>query len=153
VYYKLILSEKRMGFFNSLLIRITLAVIGGIFYAFLAYMIFNSLSLPPELVIPAAVLVYLFYLGSRLLLLFSGIDSPYYSKEKKGPSKIPTEKNSFYTTAQWVGKFYHLHDLVLFIFLGILSILFLITLAMDGIGAKPLGNTIQNLWNAFIPMP
>jgi hypothetical protein len=140
-----------MDFFNSLPIRITLAVIGGIFYAFLTYLIVMFLNLSYEFVIVAAVFVYLFYLSSRLLLLFSGIDSPYYSKGGKGPSKTPTEKNSFYTTAQWVGKFYHRHDLVLFIFLGILSIFFLITLAMDGLEGQPFGNTIQHLWNALLP--
>ncbi|PIV24141.1 MAG: hypothetical protein COS40_02520, partial [Deltaproteobacteria bacterium CG03_land_8_20_14_0_80_45_14] len=71
----------------------------------------------------------------------------------KGPSKTPLEKNSFYTTAQWVGKFYHNHDFILFIFLGILSIIFLISLVMDGLGGRPFGNTIQNLWNALLPLP
>ena len=69
-----------MDFFNSLLIRFTLAVIGGIFYAFLTYMITIFLNLSYEFVIVTAVFVYLFYLSSRLLLLFSGINSPYYSK-------------------------------------------------------------------------
>ena len=142
-----------MGFFNSLLIRITLAVIGGIFYAFLTYLIVRFLNLSYEFVIVAAVFVYLFYLSSRLLLLFSGIDSPYYSKGGKEFSKTPLEKNSFYTTAQWVGKFYHNHDFILFIFLGILSIIFLISLVMDGLGGRPFGNTIQNLWNALLPLP
>lgn len=137
-----------MDFFNSLLIRITLAVIGGIFYAFLTYLIVMFLNLSYELVITAAVFVYLFYLSSRLLLLLSGINSPYYSKARK---KTP-EKNSFNDTVQWVGKFYHQHDFVLFIFLGILSIFFLITLAMDGLEGQPFGNTIQNLWDAIIPL-
>ncbi len=142
-----------MDFFNSLLIRITLAVIGGVFYAFLTYLIVMFLRLPYEFVIVAAVFVYLFYLSSRLLLLFSGIDTPYYSRGKKASSKTPLEKNSFYSTAQWVGKFYHQHDLVLFGFLGILSIFFLITLAIDGFVGKPLGDTIQNFWNALLSIP
>ena len=142
-----------MDFFNSLLIRITLAVIGGIFYAFLTYIIAMFLNLSYEFVIVVAVFVYLFYLSSRLLLLFSGIDSPYYSKGEKRLSKIPSEKNSFYTTAQWVGKFYQRHDAILFVFLGILSIFFLITLAIDGFGEKPFGDTIQNLWDALLPIP
>jgi len=140
-----------MDFFNSLLIRITLAVIGGIFYAFLTYRIIMFLNLLYEFAILAALFVYLFYLSSRLLLLFSGIDSPYYSKRGKGPSKTPIEKNSFYTTAQWVGKFYHRHDMILFAFLGLLSIVFLISLVMDGLGGMPLGNTVQNLWSALLP--
>ncbi len=142
-----------MEFFNSLGIRIALAVIGGVFYAFLTYLIVMFSKLPYEFVIVVAVFVYLFYLSSRLLLLFSGIDSPYYSKGGKGSSKTLIEKTSFYSTAQWVGKFYHHHDIILFVFLGTLSIFFLITLAMDGLGEKPFGETMQNLWNAFLPIP
>ncbi len=138
-----------MDFFNSLQIRITLAVIGGIFYAFLTYLIFRFLNLSDEAIIVTSVFVYLFYVSSRFLLLFSGVDSPYYSKRVKGSFKTFNPKNSFTLTAQWVGKFYHQHDLILFIFLGILSILFLITLTMDGLGEKPFGETMKNLWNAF----
>jgi len=142
-----------MEFFNSLLIRFTLAVIGGIFYAFLTYRIAMFLELSYEFVIVAAVFVYLFYLSSRFLLLFSGIDSPYYSKRGKRPSSPTSEKNSFYTTAQWVGKLYHYHDIALFLFLGILSIVFLISLVMDGLRENPLGETIQDLWNALLSLP
>ncbi len=139
-----------MEFFDSLLIRFTLAVIGGIFYAFLTYMIAMFLKLSYEFVIVATIFVYLFYLSSRLLLLFSGVPSPYYSRGKKGIPETPTEKNSFYATAHWVGKFYHNHDIALFLFLGILSIVFLISLAMDVLRGNPLGNTIQYLWNALL---
>ena len=142
-----------MDFFNSLPIRITLAVIGGIFYAFLTYMIIIFLNLSYEFVIIAALFVYLFYLSSRLLLLISGIDSPYYSKGRKQPSKIPIKKNSFYDTAQWVGKFYHCHDIILFIFLAVLSMTFLISLIIDWSGNKHIGNTAQNLLSAFIRLP
>jgi hypothetical protein len=142
--------EEKMSFLNSLLIRITLAVIGGIFYAFLTHSIVTFFKLPYEFVILASVLVSLFYLSSRLLLLFSGIDSPYYSKKGKEPSKTLTEKNSFSATAQWVGKFYHQHDLVLFVFLGILSVVFLISLVLDALWGKPFGNTIQDLWGIFL---
>jgi hypothetical protein len=141
-----------MVFFNSLLIRITLAVIGGIFYAFLTYRIVIFLKPLYEFAILSAVFVYLLYLSSRLLLLFSGIDSPYYSKRGKGPSKIPIEKNSFYATAQWVGRFYHQHDIVLFTFLGFLSIVFLISLIIDGLTGNPFGNTIQNLGDIVLPI-
>jgi len=116
-------------------------------------MIVLFLNLSYEFVIVAAIFVYLFYLSSRFLLLFSGIDSPYYSKGRKQPSKIPIKKNSFYDTAQWVGKFYQQHDLVLFVFLGILSIVFLISLVMDGLNGNHFGNTIQNLWNTLLPTP
>lgn len=139
-----------MGFFNSLLIRITLAVMGGIFYAFLTYLIVTFLKLSCEFVILASVLVYLFYLISRLLLLFSGIDSPYYSKGRKMPQTTSIRENYFYDTAQWVGKFYHQHDVVLFAFLGILSVVFLISLVIDGLSGSPLGNTVRNLWNTLL---
>ncbi len=140
-----------MGFFNSLLIRMTLAVIGGIFYAFLTYLVVKLLNLPYEFVILASVLVYLFYVSSRLLLLFSGMDSPYYSKGRKLLPKASHKENYFYDTAQWVGKFYHQHDLVLFVFLGILSIVFLVSLVMDGLSGGPFGNTIRNVWNTLLP--
>lgn len=142
-----------MGFFNSLLIRMTLAVIGGIFYAFLTYLIVKLLNLPYEFVILASVLVYLLYVSSRLLLLFSGMDSPYYSKGRKLLPKASGKENYFYDTAQWVGKFYHQHDLVLFVFLGILSVAFLMSLVMDGLSGSPFGNTILNLWNTLLPTP
>lgn len=142
-----------MGFFNSLLIRIVLAVLGGVLYALLTYALILSLNLSSPLAFLAAFLVCLLYVGSRFLLLFSGIDSPYYRRERKGPSKTLPEKNSFQEAAQWVGKFYHQHDKVLFAFLGFLSIFFLITLAVDGLEGQPFGNTIQNLWNALISKP
>ena len=141
-----------MDFFNSLLIRITLAVLGGVLYALLAYALILSLNLSSPLPILAAFLVYLFYLGSRLLLLFSGMDSPYYRRERKGPSRPPPEKNSFQEAAQWVGKFYQQHDMVLFVFLGILSVAFLASLMMDGLGVNPFGETIQNLWDTLLPI-
>jgi hypothetical protein len=141
-----------MGFFNSLLIRITLAVLGGVLYALLTYALILALDLSSPLGILAASLVYLLYLGSRLLLLFSGTDSPYYRRAKKGPSTLPPEKNSFQEAAQWVGKFYHQHDVALFAFLGILAVVFLISLVLDGLGGTPLGETIQNLWNTLLPI-
>lgn len=141
-----------MGFFNSLLIRITLAVIGGICYALLTYWIVLLLKLPYEFAVLASVFVYLLYLGSRLLLLFSGVDSPYYSKGGDMPSKPSLKEKHFYDTAQWVGKFYHWHDLVLFAFLGILSIAFLISLVVDGMTSSPFGNTIRNLGDLLWPV-
>jgi hypothetical protein len=94
-----------MGFFHSLLIRITLAILGGILYALLTYALILSLNLSSSLALLAASLVYLLYLGSRLLLLFSGIDSPYYPRERKGPSRPPLAKNSFQEAARWWGNF------------------------------------------------
>jgi hypothetical protein len=141
-----------MSFFNSLSTRIPLAILGGILYSALTYTIVALLDLSPAWALFAAIIVFLFYLGSRLLILFSGIDSPYYSKMKREASKPPIGTNSFYHTTQWVGKFYHYHDIVLFIFLAVLSITFLISLIMDLAGSKPIGSTIQNLWNALIPL-
>ncbi len=84
-----------------------------------------TLDLRLRTAIAAGLLVFFLYLGSRLLILFSGIDTPYYSKERKGS---PYENTAFYQTAQWVGKFYHYHDVVLFAFMVVLSIAFLISL-------------------------
>jgi hypothetical protein len=142
-----------VGFFNSLLIRITLAVLGGVLYALLTYALILSLNLSSPHAILAAFLVYLLYLGSRLLLLFSGIDSPYYRRGRDGPSKTLPEKSFFQDAAQWVGKFYHQHDIVLFVFLGFLSLVFLVSALVDGLGGNPLGETIQNLWNTLWPIP
>jgi hypothetical protein len=142
-----------MGFFNSLLIRITLAVLGGILYAVLTYALILFLNLPSPIALLAASVVYLFYLGSRLLLLFSGTDSPYYRRPREGLSRKLPERHSFQEAAQWVGKFYHQHDMVLFVFLSLLSIVFLVSLAVDGLQGNPFGETIQNLWDTLWPIP
>jgi len=142
-----------MGFFNSLSIRLPLAAIGGILYGSLTYYIVILLGLPSQLALFTALVVLFFYLASRLLILFSGIDTPYYSRVERTASEFLYENTSFYHTAQWVGKFYHYHDMALFGFLVILSIVFLATLITDGEGHRPLGETIQNLWFHFIPLP
>lgn len=136
-----------MGFFNSLIIRISLAIIGGVLYGMLTYAIVLTLNFPAQTAIGAGLLVFFLYLGSRLLILFSGINTPYYSKEREGS---PYENTSFYQTAQWVGKFYHYHDAVLFTFMVALSITFLISIIIDLLGSKSLGHTIQNLWGSLI---
>jgi hypothetical protein len=63
------------------------------------------------------------------------------------------ENTYFYQTAQWVGKFYHYHDMVLFVFLALLSIVFLISLILDLAGNGPIGITMQNLLRSFILVP
>lgn len=141
-----------MSFFNSLSIRIPLAMIGGVLYGLLAYYITVIMSFSAGLAISLGAFVFFFYLGSRLLILFSGIDSPYYSRGGKALSKQFDEKTSFYQTTQWVGRFFHYHDIALFIFLTVLSIVFLITLILDGANHRPMGTTIQDLWNTFIPI-
>jgi len=142
-----------MSFFNALPIRVPLAIIGGILYGLLTYYIIILLDLSSQIAISAAVFVFLLYFGSRLLILFSGIDSPYYSREVREIAKPPIEKHSFYSTTQWVGKFYHYHDIVLFIFLTVTAILFLISLMIDGLGSKSIGSTIQSLLKALTPLP
>jgi hypothetical protein len=138
-----------MDFFNSLSIRIPLAIIGGILYGLLTHTMVIYLIPSYPIAIVGGIFVSLFYLSSRFLLLFSGINTPYYFKVKKGLSQRFNETTSFYQNAQWVGKFYHYHDIVLFIFLVIISIAFLVTLVLDGIGNQPLGKTIQDLWDDF----
>jgi len=137
-----------MSFFNSLTVRIPLAIMGGILYGLLTYAIVLTLNFSAEIGIGAGFLVFFLYLGSRFLLLLSGFDTPYYSKERKGS---PYENTALYQTAQWVGKFYHYHDAVLFAFLIILAIVFVISLITDGIENRPFGQTIQDLWNKLTP--
>lgn len=139
-----------MGFFNSLTVRIPLAIMGGILYGLLTYGIFLALDLSQQTATAAGLLVFFLYLGSRLLILFSGIDTPYYSKERKGS---PYENTAFYQTAQWVGKFYHYHDVVLFIFLTLIAIVFLISLILDWAGGNPFGKTIRELFQLLSPIP
>jgi hypothetical protein len=133
-----------MSFFNSLSIRIPLAIIGGILYGLLTYAIILVLNMPPRVAVSAGILVFFLYLGSRLLILFSGIDTPYYSKQRKGS---PYENTAFYQTAQGVGKFYHYHDVFLFIFLVIVAIVFVISLIIDGFENRPFGKTIHEVWS------
>jgi hypothetical protein len=137
-----------MSFLNSLSTRIPLAVVGGILYGLLTHSIIIFIDLPPPLGPLGGIIVFLFYLGSRLLILFSGIDSPYYSREKAF-SKPPPDRDAFYRTTQWVGKFYHYHDLALFFFLVAISIVSAISLILDGLGGKSFGHTIRDLWETL----
>lgn len=137
-----------MGFFNSLKVRIPLALIGGILYGLLTYGLLLLVEIPLQAATGMALFVFFLYLGSRFLMLFSGIDTPYYSKERE---RSLYNHTPFHRTAQWVGQFYHVHDAILFAFLAMLSILFVISLAMDAIGSRPFGQTIQNLWDKLTP--
>lgn len=130
-----------------------MAVVGGIFYGLLTQTITLLVGLSSELAVIAAFIVFFFYLVSRFLLLFSGIHTPYYSKGGKTSAMDLYENTYFYQTAQWVGKFYHYHDIALFVFFIILSIIFFISLVIDSVGHKPLGNTLQTLWNASLLLP
>jgi hypothetical protein len=130
-----------------------MAVVGGIFYGLLTQAIALLLGLSSELAIFAASVVFLFYLASRFLLLFSGVNTLYYSKAKKAGSTELYENTYFYQTAQWVGKFYHYHDRVLFVFLILICLSFLISLTMDLTGNKPFGDTIRSLLDHVIVSP
>jgi len=142
-----------MGFFNFLPIRIAMAVVGGTFYALLTQAIALLVGLSSELAVISAFIVFFFYLASRFLLLFSGIHTPYYSKGGRTSFVDLYENTYFYQTAQWVGKFYHYHDVALFVFLALLSIVFLISLVADLAGHKPLGDTLSNLLTLLLPLP
>jgi hypothetical protein len=142
-----------MGFFNSLSVRIAMAVVGGVFYGLLTQTIALLLGLSSELALIAAFIVFFFYLVSRFLLLFSGIHTPYYSKAGKTSTTDFYENTYFYQTAQWVGKFYHYHDCVLFVFLILICLSFLISLTTDLTGNKPFGETIRSLLEHFIVSP
>ena len=141
-----------MGYFNSFSTRIPLALVGAILYSLLTYSILLILNLSIEWAIFASIFVFLFYFGSRIVILFSGVDSPYYSR-KGNVSKDEGEKNPFYRTTRWVGTFYHYHDFVLFGFLVAVAIVFLVTLIIDGSAGKSVGYTIENLWNTLLPLP
>lgn len=130
-----------------------MTVVGGIFYGLLTQTIALLLGLSSELAFVIAFIVFFFYLVSRFLLLFSGIHTPYYSKGGKASPIDLYEKTHFYQTAQWVGRFYHYHDMVLFVFLVTLSMTFLITCVIDVIDHKPLGDTMQNLRDALLSWP
>jgi hypothetical protein len=132
-----------MSFFNSLAIRIPLALIGGILYSLLAYGILLSVEPLNSLALPAGLFIFVSYVGSRLLLLFSGYDSPYYAR---GRLRQPNQSEHFFRASQWVGKFYRDHDLFLFAFLILICLAFIITGLFDWAGHRPLGETIQNLW-------
>ena len=125
-------------------------MVGGILYSLLTYSIFLLLGLPSDFAIIPSIIVFLLYVGSRLLILFSGFDSPYYSSRERKLSKHLDERDLFCQTAQWVGKFYHTHDVVLLAFLTAISIVFLISMFIEGIGNKPIGSTLQNLWDHLI---
>jgi len=138
-----------MRFLNSLSIRIPLAVIGGILHSLLSYSIVILIDLSSDLAILAAAFVFFFYLGSRLLILFSRIDSSYYSKRRTITSTSTFKKDTFDQTVRWVGKLYHCHDIVLFAFLIAISVAFLVSLGVDGLKRHPIGNTSQNLWEVL----
>ncbi len=141
-----------MSFFNSLSIRIALAIVGAILYGLLSSYILTLLGLSYELSLPASIIVFLLYLLSRFVLLFTGIQTRYYSKGNGTSSRGLYENTSFYRTAQWVGTFYHYHDLALFAFLTLLAISLLISLGVDWWREVPPGTTARKFWDLRIPI-
>ncbi|MGQ9647763.1 MAG: hypothetical protein ACUVWO_14660 [Thermodesulfobacteriota bacterium] len=140
-----------MGFFNSLPVRITLALVGGIFYSLLTQTILLLFGLSSELAWVTALIVFFFYLVSRFLLLFSGISTPYYWRQKAASSASFYEHSVFHRTAQWVGELYYYHDIVFFIFLVLVSITFLISLSLDLLRNRPIGITMRDFLDSFSP--
>ncbi|MCX8118652.1 MAG: hypothetical protein N3G78_12055 [Desulfobacterota bacterium] len=135
-----------MGFFNALTVRISLGIIGGGLYGLLAYGLVRLLGAPSGAALSVGFLTFAFYVGSRLLLLFSGVDTPYYSKP--GRDSEP-EKTPFHQAAQRIGRFYHYHDLLLFAFLTLVALGFLLSLAVDGFQGKPFGQTFFDFVHPF----
>lgn len=135
-----------MGFFNSISFRLPLAVIGGLIYGLLAYPIVLFFNPFPGFALTIAFIVFLLYLGSRLLLLLSGVNTLYYFVgEKDSPQAFDTHL-PFHRTAQWVGKFYHYHDIFLITLLTAVSLIFLISLVLDFTGSRLWGSTALDLW-------
>lgn len=137
----------QVGFFNALPIRMALAIIGGFLYGLLTYLLLRLPGCPSGISLTAGLSVAVLYLGSRCLLLFSGMNTPYYSKEGNVPAEGMT---SFHQTAQWVGRFYHYHDVGLFIFLTLVALGFVLSLIMDGLSGKPLGQTFFDFLDPFV---
>ena len=136
---------------NSLSTRIPLAMVGGLLYGLLAYRVLTALESPPHIALLSGFFLFLFYLGSRLLILFSGIRSAYYSKTQETGSPYTNEDTLFFQTVQWVGRFYHYHDNALFIVLMAMSLLFLGSLGVDGLVGERLGKTFSHLIASLAP--
>ncbi len=132
-----------MTFLNHLPNRVALALIGGILYGLLTYCLLAFFEISGRFSLAVSGIVFLFYFGSRLLLLFSGINTPYYSRGKD--LRKFYEGTSFYSVAQWVGRFYYYHDLALFCFLVILGLVFIGSLILDVFTHRPIGSSIQPL--------
>jgi hypothetical protein len=140
------------SFFNSLSIRIPLAIIGGIFYGLLIYFIlcFASFS---DWALAISIPIAVAYFASRLLLLFSGIPSPYYSKGKETLFRSLPQRHPFRQKVRLIGTFYHYHDVALFIVMVIIGVGFIVSLIIDGLRGQPMGTTIQDLRQILPPPP
>lgn len=136
---------------HSLSSRIPLAIVGGILYGSLVHRILTVLDGPPEFSLFSGVFLFLFYVGSRLLILLSGVNSAYYSRTRETGGKHIYENTFFFHTTQWVGKFYHYHDIALFLLLLAVCFLFLSALSVDWFEGEPLGNTFLKLAVSLFP--
>jgi ABC-type uncharacterized transport system permease subunit len=135
-------------FLNHLPNRVALALIGGILYGLLTYCLLAFFEISGRFNLAVSGIVFLFYFGSRLLLLFSGIHTLYFSRGKD--LRKFYEGTSFYSAAQWVGRFYYYHDLALFGFLILLCLVFIISLILDLLNHQPFGHTLHSLIE-FLP--
>jgi hypothetical protein len=136
--------------FNSLSTRIPLAVIGGTFYGLLIYSVLSFISYS-EWALPVSIPVFVLYFASRLLLLLSGIPTPYYSKGKGTLFKSLPEGHPFRKKAGLIGTFYHYHDIALFVVMVIIGIGFIISLFIDELSGQSMGTTLQGLRQILLP--
>jgi len=136
--------------FNSLSTRIPLALIGGIFYGLLIHFILSFVSFSGW-AMPVSILVFVLYVASRLLLLFSGMPTPYYSKRKGTLSQSLPGHHPFHERSALIGGFYHYHDIALLLAMGIIGIGFMISLFIDGFSGQPLGTAFQHLRQTLLP--
>jgi hypothetical protein len=138
------------SFFNSLSTRIPLAVIGGIFYGLLIYFILCFVS-SSDWAFAISIPIAVAYFISRLVLLFSGIPSPYYSKGKETLFKSLPQRHPFRQKVRWIGTFYHYHDVALFIVMVIIGVGSIVCLFIDGVRGQSMGTTLQNLRQILFP--
>jgi len=136
--------------FNSLSIRILLALIGGIFYGLLVHAILSFVSFSGW-ALPVTILASVLYVASRLLLLFSGIPTPYYSKRKGSLFQSLSEHHPFRKRAALIGDFYHYHDIALCIVMGIIGVGFIVSLFIDGFRGQFMGATFRYLRQTLLP--
>jgi hypothetical protein len=138
------------SFFNSRSTRIPLAIIGGIFYGLLVYFILRFASFS-DWALAISIPIAVAYFISRLLLVFSGIPSPYYSKGRETLFKSLPQRHPFRQKVRLIGTFYHYHDVALFIVMVIIGVGFIVCLFIDGIRGQPLGATLQDLRQSLFP--
>jgi len=78
---------------------------------------------------------------------------PYYRRRSEGPSKTVPRRVLSVRQLNGLGNFITSTTFFFFFSLGFLSLVFLVSIVMDGIAGNPLGETIRNLWSALWPIP